>query len=90
VLGVLALGVIFTPMFNASKGTILIPILFHFQMNGPQWPEAQPWENPLFAAVAVIVVVLNRGSMLGRARGVTSVLAPGDEHATTRRDVVRA
>lgn len=89
VLGVLALGVIVTPMFNAAKGSILIPILFHFQMNGPQWPEAQPWENYLFAAVAVIVVVLNRRSMLGHARGVSSVLAPGDEPATTRRDVGR-
>src|SRR5512133_30922 len=88
-LGVLSLGVIVTPMFNAAKGSILIPILFHFQMNGPQWPEAQPWENYFFAAVAVIIVVLNRRSMLGRARGGTSVLYPGDDPATTRRHAVR-
>jgi uncharacterized protein len=84
-LGVLSLGVIVTPMFNAAKGSILIPILFHFQMNGPQWPEAQPAENYLFAAVAIIVVVLNRRSMLGREGAVTSVLAPGDEPATAAR-----
>ena len=54
-------------------------------MNGPQWPEAQPWENYLFAAVAIIVVVFNRRSMLGREGAVTSVLAPGDEAATAIR-----
>ena len=86
-LGVLSLGVIVTPMFNAAKGSILIPILFHFQMNGPQWPEAQPWENYLFAAVAVIIVVVHRGSMLGQARGVTSVLAPRVDPRIVRRSV---
>jgi membrane protease YdiL (CAAX protease family) len=35
VLGVLALTVILTPMFNAARGSILVPALFHFQMNGP-------------------------------------------------------
>jgi hypothetical protein len=44
---VLALGVLVTPMFNAARGSILIPMLFHFQMNNPAWPEAQPWENYL-------------------------------------------
>jgi hypothetical protein len=63
-------------MFNAAKGSILIPILFHFQMNLPIWPEAQPWENYLFAGVAVIVVIIERKSMLHRGEGVTEILAP--------------
>src|SRR5512132_3500788 len=75
VLGVLALAVIVTPMFNAARGSILIPILFHLQMNLPIWPEAQPWENYLFGAVAVIIVV-ERKSMLHRGMGVTEILAP--------------
>ena len=66
VIGVLALSVLLTPMFNAARGSILIAGLFHFQMNGPAWPEAQPWENYLFAAVAVAVVLLNRRAMLSR------------------------
>ena len=41
-IGVLALGVSVPPMFNAARGSILIPMLFHFQMNNPAWPEAQP------------------------------------------------
>lgn len=48
--------------------------LFHFQMNGPAWPDAQPWENYLFAAVAIAVVILNRKTMLTRTNAVTDVL----------------
>jgi len=51
-------------MFNAGRGSILIAVLFHFPMNGPAWPDAQPWENFLFAVVAVVVVVLNRRMVL--------------------------
>jgi CAAX protease family protein len=76
VIGVLALAVIVTPMFNAAHGSILIPILFHLQMNLPIWPEAQPWENYLFGAVAVIIVIIERKSMLRRGAGVTEILAP--------------
>jgi uncharacterized protein len=79
VIGVLALSVILTPMFNVAQGSILIAILFHFQMNGPAWPDAQPWENYLFAAVAVVVVALNRRTMLICDRAVTEVLLPGEE-----------
>jgi hypothetical protein len=50
--------------------------LFHFQVNGPAWPDAQPWENYLFALVAVIIVVLNRKAMLSRDGAVTDVLMP--------------
>lgn len=75
-LGVIALSVIVTPMFNASRGSLLVPALFHFQMNGPIWPDAQPWDMYLFVAVAVIVVLLNRRSMLTREGAATDVLAP--------------
>lgn len=76
VLGVLALSVIVTPIFNAARGSILLAALFHFQMNGPTWPEAQPLENFVFALVAVIVVLLNRRAMLTRDGAVTEVLTP--------------
>jgi hypothetical protein len=55
-------------MFNAARGSILIAVLFHYQMNLPIWPEAQPWENYLFAAVAVIVVIIERESMFAPRR----------------------
>ena len=82
IIGVMALSVLVTPMFNAAKGSILIPALFHFQMNGPAWPDAQPWENYVFAIAAVVVVLLNRKAMLTREGAVTSVLMPGEEGST--------
>jgi hypothetical protein len=66
-------------MFNASKGSLLIPALYHFQMNNPVWPDAQPWASYIFAVVAVAVVLLNRKAMLGRAGAVTGVLYGGEE-----------
>ena len=72
--GVLALSVIITPLFNVAQGSILMAALFHFQMNGPAWPDAQPWENYLFALVAIVVVLLNRKAMLTRDNAVTDVL----------------
>jgi hypothetical protein len=53
-------------MFNASLGSILIPMLFHFQMNNPPWPETQPWENFLFSIAAIVIVIIARRSMLHR------------------------
>jgi membrane protease YdiL (CAAX protease family) len=79
VVGVLALAVILTPMFNTTRGSILIAALFHFQMNNPAWPDAQPWENFLFAIIAVVIVVVNRRAMLTRDEAVTEVLMPGEE-----------
>ena len=78
-IGVLALSVLVTPMFNAARGSLLIPALFHFQMNGPAWPDAQPWENYVFAIAAVVVVLLNRKAMLTRDQAVTEVFYPGEE-----------
>jgi membrane protease YdiL (CAAX protease family) len=78
-LGVLAVGFLLTPLFNAARGSLLIAALYHFQMNNPAWPEAQPWENYLFALLAVIVVVLNRKAMLTRGGTPNEVLFPGDE-----------
>ncbi len=75
----LALSVLATPMFNAAGGSILIAALFHVQMNGPAWPDAQPWENYVFAGAAVVVVLLNRKAMLRRGQAVTQVLMPGEE-----------
>jgi hypothetical protein len=70
----LSLSVIITPLFNAAHGSILMAAMFHFQINGPAWPDAQPWENYIFALVAVAVVILNRKAMLTRDNAVTEVL----------------
>jgi uncharacterized protein len=78
-IGVLAISVILTPMFNAARGSILIAALFHFQMNGPAWPDAQPWDMLVFGIAAALIVLLNRKAMLSRNGAVTEVLMPGEE-----------
>ena len=44
------------------------------QMNGPAWPDAQPWDMYLFVAVAALVVLLDRRAMLTCGSGATEVL----------------
>jgi membrane protease YdiL (CAAX protease family) len=75
-LGVVAISVILTAMFNASRGSLLVAFLFHAQMNGPAWPDAQPWDMIGFCLVAAVVVLATRRSMLTRGSGATSVLMP--------------
>jgi membrane protease YdiL (CAAX protease family) len=74
--GVVALSVILTPLFNSARGSLLIAYLYHFQMMNPIWPDAQPWDNLLFAIAAVIIVWLNRRSMFQHGSGVTDILMP--------------
>jgi membrane protease YdiL (CAAX protease family) len=73
-LGIIALSVIVTPMFNSARGSILIAYLYHFQVMNPLWPDAQPWDSYLFVIVAIIIVALNRRTMFQRGEGVTEVL----------------
>jgi len=81
--GVVAISVILTPMFNAARGSLLIAALFHAQMNGPAWPDAQPWDMLGFVLLAIGVVVVNRRSILDRDSGATEVLAPSSRgHAS--------
>jgi len=80
-LGIIALSIIVTPLFNASRGSLLIAVLYHFQMMNPLWPGSQPWENILFIIVAAIVVVLNRDRMFQRGDAVTEVLSTRIENA---------
>ena len=75
-IGIVAIAVILTPLFNASKGSLLISVLYHFQMMNPIFPDAQPWDILLFVITAIIVVWLNRGTMFQRGAGITDVLMP--------------
>ena len=74
--GVIVLSVILTPLFNSARGSLLIAYLYHFQMMNPIIPDAQPWENLLFALAAVVIVVLNRRTMFKKGAGVSEVLMP--------------
>lgn len=76
--GLISITVILTPLFNVSRGSLLIAILYHLHMMNPIFPDAQPWDNFLFAIAAVVIVFLNRRQMFQRGDGVTDVLMPGD------------
>jgi len=75
-IGIVAMSIILTPLFNASRGSLLISALFHFQMMNPAFPDAQPWDILLFVIAAVIIVWLNRHTMFKRGTGITEVLMP--------------
>lgn len=74
--GNVCLSLIVTPLFNASRGSILWPALFHFQVNNPLWPDAQPYDTYFFVGVAALVVGINRRAMLTRDGAVAEVFAP--------------
>jgi uncharacterized protein len=73
-LGVVAISVILTPMFNAARGSLLVAALFHAQMNNPVWPDAQPWDMWVFVAVAGTVATVNRRALLDRNEAATTIV----------------
>ena len=76
IIGVIAISVILTSMFNAARGSLLIAALCHFQVNNPAWLEAQPYETLFFAIAAIIIILMNRHRMFRGGGGVTGVLFP--------------
>ncbi len=74
VIGAVAISVILTPLFNASGGSILLAMLFHFQLNNPLWPDAQPHDSAVFAAAAVVVTWMNRKAMFSCDAAIQRVI----------------
>ena len=72
--GSVCLSVILTPMFNASRGSILLPVIYHFQANNPLWPDAQPYDTLILVVVTLLVVALNRHTMFTREGAATGVV----------------
>ena len=77
-LGLIAITVIMTPLFNASRGSLLIAMLYHLNIMNPIFPDAQPWDSYLLAIAAAVIVFLNRRQMFQRGDGVTDVLMSED------------
>ena len=84
-IGSVCLSVILTPLFNASGGSILLAVIYHFQANNPLWPDAQPYDTYVLVAVAVIVVWLNRRSMFTRGYAATEVIPRNRVHLDRER-----
>ena len=75
-IGIVAVSIILTPLFNTARGSLLISALFHFQIMNPAFPDAQPWDILLFVIAALVVVWVNRRKMFQHGEGVTEVLMP--------------
>lgn len=73
-IGNVTLAVLVTPIFNGTRGSLLWPMLFHWQLINPFWPDAQPWDTIILVVVAVIVVWWNRDTMFTREGAVTEVI----------------
>ncbi|WP_439155012.1 CPBP family intramembrane glutamic endopeptidase [Yoonia sp.] len=73
-IGNITLAVLVTPIFNSARGSLLWPMLFHWQLNNPFWPDAQPWDTWILVVVAAVVVWWNRGAMFTRRGSVTEVV----------------
>ena len=81
-IGLLAVSVVLTPMFNVARGSILIAALFHFQLMNPLMPDAQPWDTLVWVIAAVVIVLVNRRTMLTRKGAAIEVLMPGEEEGS--------
>lgn len=74
VLGCIALSVIVTPLFNASRGSILLTAFFHFVLMNPVLPDAEPYDTYILVIVAAVIVWFNRQTMFTRQYAVTEVV----------------
>jgi len=72
--GCVALSVIVTALFNASRGSILLTALFHFMVMNPVFPDAAPYDTYLLLGTAVLVVWLNRNTMFTKDSAVVEVI----------------
>lgn len=72
--GTIAISLIMTPLYNASRGSILLAAFMHFQLMNPIWPDAQPYDTYILVVIALGIVVLNRKSMFDTSGAVTRVI----------------
>ena len=82
--GTVTISLIVTALFNASRGSILLPALMHFQLMNPIWPDAQPYDTYLLVGVAALVVWFNRKAMFSREGDVTEVILQAESRVMPR------
>lgn len=71
--GSVSTSVILTALFNTTRGSMLWAALFHWQLNNPIWPDAQPWDMWLFTALAIVVTALNWRDLTSSRKAVRSI-----------------
>ncbi|NRP12523.1 hypothetical protein XMM379_001586 [Aliiroseovarius sp. xm-m-379] len=81
-IGNVTLAVLVTPMFNAARGSLLVPMMFHWQLINPFWPDAQPYDTWILLGIALCVIVFMRHDLLHPNGAVTGVVVPKDPEAS--------
>lgn len=82
--GNVVLAILVTPLFNQARGSLLWPMLFHWQLINPFWPDAQPWDTWILVIIAAMVVWWNRDNLLSRDQAVTHVLPASLDPSATQ------
>lgn len=75
-IGATAAGVVLTPLFNASRGSLLLPILYHWQLINPVFPDAQPHDSLMFVAAAAVVTWIHRDTMFRKGDHTVTEVIP--------------
>jgi membrane protease YdiL (CAAX protease family) len=73
-LGNVTLAILITPIFNDSRGSLLLPMLFHWQLINPLWPDAQPLDTVILAVLASLVAAWRWRAMFSRKGAITQVV----------------
>lgn len=76
--GNVVLAVLVTPILNGTRGSLFWPMLFHWQLINPFWPDAQPFDTWILVGVAIVVVWWNRETLFTRKYAVTEVIPAWD------------
>jgi membrane protease YdiL (CAAX protease family) len=72
--GTLALSVLATALYNRSRGSLVWPVVFHFLLILPLWPDGQPLDTIGFGLFALAAIALNRDALWNPAAAHTAVL----------------
>lgn len=72
--GNICLSLIVTPIFNRTGGSILWPMLYHYQLINPLWPDAQPYDTYLLVGVSVLILIFRREAMFSNQNACTTVI----------------
>lgn len=73
-IGNVTIAILVTPLFNASRGSLLWPMLFHWQLINPFWPDAQPYDTWILVVVTGVVIWWQRDKMFNRDAAMIEVV----------------
>ncbi len=72
--GCITLSILVTALFNESRGSILLPMVFHWQLILPFWPDAQPWDTWILMALTAVVVWAKREMMFSGKGAIVRII----------------